>query len=69
MSARQPLTAIDWDDFNDARDDLESEAYAQGYRAASARHPETEISDERAFRRDQLRAAVLRLLPLTTTGN
>jgi hypothetical protein len=62
MSARQPLHAIDLDEVDEALDLLVSEAHAQGWSAASRRHPETDIPDEMASRRAAVRAAILKLI-------
>lgn len=67
MSARQPLAVFDWDEFNEALDRFEAEAYAQGRASVGRRHPETDIPDQIDERREQVRSAVLRL-PLTS-GN
>ncbi|MDN8612747.1 hypothetical protein [Variovorax ginsengisoli] len=62
MSARQPLAVFDWDDVNEKLDQLQEEAYAQGLASAGRRHPETDIPDQIDECREQVRAAILRLV-------
>jgi hypothetical protein len=63
MSARQPLHAAALDEVNEALDHLVSEAHAQGWSAASRRHPETDIPDLVDERRAAVIAAIRNLLP------
>lgn len=62
MSARQPLHLADLDEVNEALDFLVSEAHAQGWTAASRRHPETDIPDLVDERRAAVIAAISRLV-------
>mgnify|MGYP001100671759 CR=1 FL=1 len=62
MSARQPLTVFEWDDINEALDQLQAEAYAHGRASVGRRHPETDLPDQMDKRREGVRAAILRLI-------